>query len=209
MDDLLDELEPPATSRAERERRRRLVAAIGIAGLSLVTVSTLASGAWFTDTKDLGNNQLTTGSVELTVAGVSSIPFAVSNMAPGDVRSGTLSVDNSGSLSLRYAVTATSVTVDPPGGGVGNLADQLDVAVYAGATCTGTPLYSGRIGSADTIFGDAATGSDPGDRTLAAGVSETLCVQASLDGPTTGNQWQLTGTEITLRFAAEQTVNNP
>lgn len=210
MDDLLNELDPPALEPEERERRRRLVAAIGIAGLSLVTVTTLASGAWFTDTENLTGNELSTGSVELTVGGVSSMPFSVTNMAPGDVRTGTMSVTNSGSLALRYAVTADSLAVDVPGGGTGNLADQLDVAVYAGATCTGVPLYTGTIGDGPTVlFGDVAVGPDTGDRSLVASAAETLCVRASLDGPGTGNQWQLTGTNITFRFVAEQTLNNP
>jgi hypothetical protein len=66
----------------------------------------------------------------------------------------------------------------------------------SGVPTTLTPL----VGSSDV-------GADTGDRVLASGDSETLCVSVGL--PTgTGDGFQNTSATIDLTFNAEQTVNN-
>lgn len=250
MDDLLNELEPQGPAPEERERRRRLIAAVGIAGLSLLTVGTLSSGAFFSDTQTVPTGQIVTGSVVLADQTATTQQFAVTNMAPGDTKYGSVTVKNVGSLELRYAVTANTTAVpvtDPaiaslvtaaaaagktltPSGF--NLADQLQFTVCAAAfdpltgACTGTVLFgpAAFASAADVaapsaaattavVFGDP-TDLNPTakatDRILAAGSpAETLYIKAFLDGPTTGNTWQATGTTISLVFNAFQTANNP
>lgn len=250
MDDLLNELEPQGPAPEERERRRRLIAAVGIAGLSLLTVGTLSSGAFFSDTQTVPTGQIVTGSVVLADQTTTTQQFAVTNMAPGDTKYGSVTVANGGSLQLRYAVTANTTAVpvtDPaiaslvtaaaaagktltPSGY--NLADQLqftvcDVAFASGACPSGHTLFGpGLFGDGNvlstgptstpaegsvTVFGDPADGSNRAtDRILAAGATpDTLYIQAYLPGPTTGNEWQATGTTISLVFNAFQTANNP
>ena len=90
MDDLLNELEPQGPAPEERERRRRLIAAVGIAGLSLLTVGTLSSGAWFSDTETVTAGQIVTGSVILANQTATTVQFAVTNMAPGDTKYGSV-----------------------------------------------------------------------------------------------------------------------
>ena len=128
-------------------------------------------------------------------------------MAPGDTVYGAVSVNNAGTLGLRYRVSATADNTDTK-----NLRDQLDFSVYtgvapgncdaagvAGATLVGS---SGPIGASKTFstFGD--------DVRLAAGASDDLCVVADLDLLSTGNAFQDATTTVTFVFDAEQTKNN-
>jgi len=247
MDDLLNELEPQGPAPEERERRRRLIAAVGIAGLSLLTVGTLSSGAFFSDTQTVPTGQIVTGSVVLANQTTATQQFAVTNMAPGDTKYGSVTVANGGSLQLRYAVTANTTAVpvtDPaiaslvtaaasagktltPSGF--NLADQLQFTVCDAAfdpltgNCKGTVLFgpAAFASAADVatpsaaattavVFGDPTDSNPATDRILAAGsAAETLYFKAYLDGPSTGNTWQATGTNISLVFNAFQTLNNP
>ena len=114
MEDLLNELEPPAPEPEERQRRRRLLGAIGIAGLSLVTLGTLTTGAVFSDADDLGANSFTTGTVLIGTTPATAL-FTVANMAPGDTEYRSLNVVNQGTLDLRYAVTSTATDPDSKG----------------------------------------------------------------------------------------------
>ena len=104
------------------------------------------------------------------------------------------------------------------------LSSQLELSAYVVggsggvATCdsagtsapTATPLGSAtglQTGALTPFIGDVATGQQPGDQTLAAQDAQTLCLRIAL--PTTaGNEYQGTSTTVTLRFDAEQTVNN-
>jgi len=255
MDDLLNELEPQGPAPEERERRRRLIAAVGIAGLSLLTVGTLSSGAWFSDTETVNAGQIVTGSVILANNTTKTVQFSETNLAPGDTRYAEVHVNNTGSLQLRYAVAANSTAVTSATTGAGgaaiaaaaaaataagktwspsgyNLADQLWFTVcsvaFVGGACPTTPtndvLFGGTNTTAD-LFGDGSVSSTtdskvlfgsptdaPGvranDRVIPAGGSDTLYIKAHLDGPSTDNSWQATGTAISLVFNSFQTANN-
>jgi len=196
----------------EKSRKRRLLAVIGIAGLSLVTLGTLTTGALFTDSQDLGANSFTTGTLVLGLNPTTAL-FSVANMAPGDTVARPLAVTDAGTLGLRYAVTATAT--DPDGKALRN---QLQFNVFsgvsaanclAGVTVGGTALYGpAAIGASSAIFGDPAQGAQPGDRTLLAAGSETLCFVATLP-LATDNTFQNAATTASFTFAAEQTKNNP
>ncbi len=195
----------------DRERKRRLLAAIGIAGLSLVTIGTLTTGALFSDSQDLGANSFTTGTVAIGLNPVSAL-FSVANMAPGDSVSKPLLVTNTGTLGLRYATTAVATDADGKA-----LRTQLNFTVHSGVTaanCTagntvgGTVLFGpGAVGAASNIFGSVATGAQPGDQTIIAGANQQLCFVADLP-LATGNAFQNAATTVTFTFAAEQTKNN-
>lgn len=215
MEDLLNELEPPAPEPEERQRRRRLVGAIGIAGLSLVTLGTLTTGAVFSDADDLGANSFTTGTVLIGTTPATAL-FTVTNMAPGDTEYRSLNVVNQGTLDLRYAVTATATDPDAKA-----LRGQLGFAVHSGvsaADCAagnvagGTQLFPASgfqpLGASSLVFGSTAQGQDTGDQVVAAGGNQLLCVVADLP-LTTGNAYQAATTVATFTFSAEQTKNNP
>lgn len=207
------------TSRLERTRlerrsdRRRL--GLGLAALAVTATgfTTVVTGAVFTDSQAVGNNTFTTGTVDLA-ATPTTAAVTLTNMAPGDTVTAPLTVANDGSLQYRYSLVSTATSSTP------DLAAQLDLTVKTGITaanCTtanfgasGTVAYGpGDLGSTGgtAIFGSAAQGQQTGDRTVAAGASEVLCVQVTLP-TTTGNTYQAKTTTATFTFDAEQTVNN-
>lgn len=193
--------------------RSRLLTGLAVLGVAGVGVTSLVTGAFFTDSQSVGGNSITTGSVDI---GVTPTEAAVTlpTMAPGDSITAPIAVKNNGSLALRYSLLSTSDATD-----ANFLAAQLDMTVKTGVTtcttagfsATGAVAYGpGDFGSTSgtKVLGDAATGSNTGDRTLSAGASETLCLQVSLPS-STGNTYQAKTTTATFRFDAEQTVNNP
>ncbi|MBI5033358.1 MAG: hypothetical protein HZB51_22790 [Chloroflexi bacterium] len=177
-----------------------------IAGI-LATFSLLAS-AYFTAQATVSNNTFTTGTLNLTVAPTTSA-LTFNNMAPGDAVTAPITVTNSGSLQLRYAMTSASTNTDSK-----NLAAQMTLQIKSGVTtCTsagfgvdGTSIYSGTLAAA--LFGDPAQGTQVGDRTLNASASEALCFRADLPS-NSGNAYQGATTTTTFTFSAEQTANNP
>lgn len=180
------------------------VMALGVMSIA-VRVST---NALFTDSQSVGANAFTTGTLDLSTSKTSAA-LALSGMAPGDQVVAPITIDNSGSLALRYAVVSTTTE--------NVLSHQMVLTVKSGVTscdassfdASGTQLYSGILGSTGgtDIIGDPATGQQSGDRTLASGASETLCFRAQLP-LSTGNSYQGLSTAATFSFVAEQTKNN-
>jgi hypothetical protein len=126
-----------------------------------------------------------------------------------------VTVQNTGSLALRYSVAATWSS--------GNaLTSALQISVRsladAGAACDGTLSWgTGDVASTMTatgnatslpLFGSQTTGAQAGDRTLSAASSEHLCVRLQLPTSAGNNVADLTS-GLSLAFAAEQTANNP
>lgn len=169
---------------------------------------TVTSLALFTDSETVGSNTFAAGTIDIVATPATAV-VAMPAMAPGDQVTNPLTVDNSGSLEFRYALTsATDENV---------LAAELLLTVKSGVTTCddanwatdGTTHYSGPLGNTApvAIFGDATAGADLGDRVLAAAGSEILCFNVTLPFGTTVAQG-LSST-ATLTFEAEQTANNP
>ena len=201
---------PPAEPSRER---RRLWLGMLVVALSLTGLSSLVTGAFFTDTQLVTANTFSTGTVKLGVAPASAA-VTLANMAPGDTVTGPINISNTGTLAERYAVLSTTDALD-----ANFLAAQLLMTVKSGVTtcttagfgATGTIVYGpGVLGSTagTKAVGDSAQGAQAGDRVLAASASESLCVQVML--PTaTGNAYQNKSTTATFTFNSEQTTNNP
>src|SRR5439155_9018789 len=181
----------------------------------LVAVFLLANGvhtaaATFTSTPAVGGNAFATGSVDIS-ASPSSAFISLSRMGPGDVVTAPVTVTNSGSMQLRYAVTST--TSENP------LAGQLDLYVKSGVTtCTnagfagsGTVLYNdtSHLGSTTgvNLVGNPSQGSQAGDRVLNTSANETLCFQISMPTGIANTYHSITET-VVFAFVAEQTQNN-
>ena len=186
---------------------RKLAATLAVLALfaAMISVTVLAL---FTDTASVGSNTFTTGDVDISTTPATAL-VTFSDMAPGDEVTNPITVDNLGSLALRYAVTSTT-TEDV-------LAAELELTIKSGVTtCTnagfdtdGTVVYAtGDLGSTAGIdvIGDPATGFQAGDRALAAGANEVLCFNVELLLASTGPQ--ATTTTATFAFQAEQTKNN-
>jgi hypothetical protein len=154
--------------------------------------------AVFTDSDATGGSW-TAGTI---VLGVGPAPvFTAANIFPGDTGSQTVTVTNSGTGQLRYAMT--TATTDSGAG----LDSKLQLLVRSG-TCAapGATLYSGNLDAA--AIGDPAQGNQGSDPTVNAGSSASLCFTWSLDLNTTGNAYQGASATATFTFDAEQTANN-
>jgi predicted ribosomally synthesized peptide with SipW-like signal peptide len=203
---------PRSLARTARPERRRLVLGLGALAVSAVGLTSVVTGAFFTDQATATNNAFTTGTVDLT-ASPATAAVTLPNMAPGDVITAPLTVNNAGTLAYRYSVLSTTTASTP------DLAAQLDFTIKTGVTACTTAGFAATgavaYGPADLgsvlgakVLGDAVAGQQTGDRTLAAGASEVLCLQVSLPSAT-GNTYQAKTTTATLTFDAEQTANNP
>lgn len=182
------------------------VAASGLTGI--------ATSALFTDTDTIAANTFTTGSVTLST-NPTTAAIAMANMVPGDKVTRPITVTNAGSMSLRYSVLSTTDALD-----ANVLAPQLDLTIKTGVTTCDNANFgssgviavgtaTGDLGSTTgtKVMGDAATGPNTGDRTLAPG-SEILCLQVELPiGVGSGSMGKTT--TATFKFDSEQTLNNP
>jgi spore coat-associated protein N len=170
----------------------------------------IASLALFTDQATTTDNVFSTGTIDIA-ASPATAAVTMPAMAPGDEVTAPMLLANNGTLELRYSALSTT-TEDA-------LAAQLVLSIREGVTpanCTdanwdasGTQIYSGVLGTiaGTPLFGSNAQGSQPGDRVLAAGASEDLCVNVTLPLSATGIEGL--STTATFTFDAEQTVNNP
>lgn len=214
MDDLIREMiTAPRAGSADRSRRSRLVATALTVGLASIGVTTLTTGALFTDTDTMSATDFTTGTVVISPAMSTTVALGAPNMAPGDTSFGAVTVTNSGTLEQRYGVSIAAANATAV-----NLAGELELDMYAvasEASCSAagvaalTPLAS--LTAVPTmltqIIGDTSPGAQAGDRTLGSTVAETLCVRVHLPVGT-DNTFQGANTEISLTFDAEQTANN-
>ncbi len=183
-----------------------------IFAMAIGAALTSATGAIFTDSDAVGSNTFSSGTVILSTSPTSAV-VSFSDMAPGDVDNGQMTVSNDGSLQLRYAVTS-GTTED-------TLAAQLDMTIWDEAdevvvdsTCLATAPATVLYGPADlgsvagfNVIGDPTTGPDTDDRTLAASASEILCFRVELP-LASGNAYQGITSTATLTFVSEQTANN-
>lgn len=185
------------------ERKSSLTLLIAFA---ITSVFATASLALFTDSAPVDGNTIDTGTLDIA-ASPAIAALTLSNMFPGDSVTGSIVVSNSGTGELRYSMSSTvTETV---------LSGELSLKIkYGLTTCDeasmndpaqGTAVYDGVLSGAG--FGDITPGTQTGDRTLASGTSETLCLQAALP-LTSGNSFQGLSTTATFTFDAEQTKNN-
>jgi hypothetical protein len=194
---------------------RKLAASITVLALFVALVS-ISALALFTDTDPVGTNTFNTGTVILTTTPTSTIWTAVTDAAPGDTATGSLTVTNGGTLSLRYAVTGSNTDATL------SAAMNLRIGLKGGAGCDfpyhnadgttttltdDTELFAGTLDTA-ALIGSTAQGAQAGDRTLAASATEDLCFAVVLPD-TAGNTLQGLNNTTTFTFDSEQTKNNP
>ncbi len=178
------------------------VLAIGILSAG-VRVATLAL---FTSTASVAANTFSTGTVDIATSPTDTI-ITYTNMAPGDTVVGSLLVENTSALQLRYAISSSATSSTP------ELKDQLVLTIKTIDVTTpatpcdnfdGTLLYTGDMDStAGKLVGDNAPGDDTGDRVLNAGGDETLCFKGELP-LTTGNTYQGKSTTVTFTLTSER-----
>ncbi len=193
--------------------RRPRALLLGVAVLSTIGVGAgQLSLALFADQESVAAT-FGSGSVDLDSGGIDQLVLSVDPMMPGDEITDDVVVENVGSADLRYALSTSSTNADAK-----DLRDVLLLTVKAvDATTPLTPcndfdgatvLAATPFGAAAAGFGDASAGDDAGDRSLAAGASETLCFRVELP-LATGEAYADASTTTTVTPGAEQTANNP
>ena len=186
---------------------RRIGLPVALAAVAMSGALALTTGALFTDSATTGGNTFTAGTVSLD-ASPATAAVTASNMAPGDSSVGEITVLNDGSLAERYAVEST-VAGDQIGLQL-TVKTGVTTCTTAGFAATGTTVYGpATLGGATAtkIVGDSATGAQAGDRVLAAGASEKLCMMVSLPLSATNTAASKIST-ATFTFNSEQTANN-
>jgi predicted ribosomally synthesized peptide with SipW-like signal peptide len=202
----------PRLMRSPKRPRRRstdgtsigLALSLGVAvlGLGGGALGTLA--AW-TDTAGVSGSAIGAARVDLQVQGLDSVTafnsINSSTMAPGNSTAGVLTVKNNGTVPLSYYVDAAATNADGKG-----LAAALVVKVTSNSTTSGSAPSKTCAGTAlagtATSFGPSFVGSSTSLRTLVAGATENLCIQATLP-PGASASLQGASTNISFNFPAE------
>ena len=171
--------------------------------LSLVTVAT--SSATCDSTVDFTTplNSATTSATVSNVALTSNVATITTAAAHGlkvgqPVTVSGLSAGSAinGSYLVASVPTTTTFTVAKTNSNITSTADTGTVTIPTVST-SGTSM---------TVYGDSTQGSQTGDRTFTANLTEYYCVK--LNVPLASTAGGLSGT-VQLNFASEQTANNP
>jgi hypothetical protein len=183
-----------------------------IALMALLMVGTMGEQrgtvSYLTSTAASNANAFVAGKVELGATPAVSGLMTFTAQYPGAQEYGSITVGNTGTVSLRYAISNEKVSGDDElKSGL-----KLTVKTGAGGTCNATgfssyatTLYatSDLVPATSKIVGDTTVGSQAGDRTLTPGTSETLCFSVSLpETADTGTQGKTI--QVKFTFASEQ-----
>lgn len=167
--------------------RRRFFASLAMFGLAALLLGG-GTMAYFTSTA-LSSTGFQAGTLVIGVDDSAVWSGSIGNLAPGESVARDIIVQNSGTLDLKYRVTAAIPAADDP-----TLFNGLEVKLEAGASV----LYDGLLSG---LTGNALVQSP-----LASGGSETLTFTITL--PTTAdNTYQGTAANVTFTFQATQPSN--
>lgn len=157
----------------------RVRAALGLG--VVLSAGVTGTFAYWSDAVTVSGTTFGTGTVDLKVNNSDSmsgyVTLNLSTMVPGNSMAGVLTIRNGGTAPLKYTAVTTATNTDGK-----NLRGSLVVKVSGATTVTGTsPTLScggtALAGSSTTLDGPLlSTG-----RQLAAGASESVCVQITLN----------------------------
>ncbi len=187
-----------STHRRRRSGRIRALLSLGMV-LGLGATGTFA---YWTDDVTVSGTTFTAGTIDLRVNNSDAVTgytaLNISAMVPGNSTAGILTIKNNGTAPLKYTAAATASNADGKG-----LGAALVVKVTADSSVTATPPTATCAGAALLGSGTALNASlVPTGRLLAAGASETICIQVTLpvsavtalQGATTSVGFTFTGT---------------
>lgn len=187
-------------SRRRQPRWVRLRAALALGAVCCLGVA--GTFAYWTDSVPVSGTTITTGTLDLKVNGSDSLPsytgLSITDMVPGNSTAAVFTVRNAGTVALTYYATSTAST---------NLGSSLVVKVTGAAstggsgnakTCSGSTLPN-----SGSSFGSSLVGTKSDPRSLSAGSSETVCVQATLPATAPSSLQGLTS-NVTVAFEASQ-----
>jgi spore coat-associated protein N len=160
---------------------------LGVGTIGLAAAVTVGSGADFTSTTANPSNIFTAGTLSHSNSKDGLAILTAGNMRPGDTATGTVVIQNTGSLSGAFSLTK-NVTVDSV---PVSFATKLTVVISDGAV----PIYSGTVAGMGTI----ALG------TFAAGATHTYTFVVTFpdSGPNgADNAYQGKSTTVTYDWTA-------
>jgi predicted ribosomally synthesized peptide with SipW-like signal peptide len=192
---------------------------LGLTVAALMVMGLVGGGTWayFSDTETIGDSQFLAGTLDLGLATTNgtnpvdsiSATFSTTNFAPGDTKSASIFVNNSGSIAMTSVnmtfsntavVNGTPVSVDAgPGGDTDNLLKMIKL----------TDLKFGDIGSpADIATYDGHDITQLASDEVALGplgatTEKELFVEFTFD-PTATNGCQGDSANITITFTGLQ-----
>lgn len=134
-----------------KNTRKLLVPLATLAAAGAVVVG---SGATFTSNSANTISSVTAGTLSQSNSKANQAIFTLTNMKPGDVLNGSLTLTNTGSLPALFSLTEVSAT---------NAFANADLTLSIVDTTTSTTVYSGTFGGmtagAPVALGDWAAGS--------------------------------------------------
>ncbi|WP_024794578.1 SipW-dependent-type signal peptide-containing protein [Tomitella biformata] len=172
--------------------RTRAVLSLGMV-LGLGAVGTMA--AW-SDTATATTGMFSTASIQMKVDG--QRPTATftnlnqTSMQPGQSTAGEITVENTGTIDYKWAVSAS-------GSGSSELLGKLTVSVHEAGVKNGSECSGDRIGD------EGIVGSNPtlvSERTLVSGATDTVCIQVAV-APGAGQAEQFKIADLGFDFTAE------
>lgn len=189
----------------------RIVAGLSVLALATAGLTVVATNALFTSAATVTTGTFTTGNINLGASPATAL-LSFATMAPGNLVYAPITVNNTGSIPLRYSMTSASAgalagaltieikTVPAP-------ATNCDTAGVGFAAGTAVAVVGPVLFNTPVLFGNVSPGFQGGERTLVATTgSEVLCAKVMLPLGTTDQS--LTAASATFTFTAEQTTNN-
>ena len=188
--------------------RRLLTSARTRAALSLgvvLAVGVTGTFAYWTDSVTVGGTTFTSGTIDLkikdsggtfqdAVSGYTSL--TLTTMVPGNTTAGLVVIKNSGTVPMKYTALTAASNGDSKG-----LRGALTVKVTGDTSVTGTSPAAACAGAAlPNTTSTLNTGLLTTGRLLAAGASETLCVQVTLPAGVTDPLLQNATTNVDFTF---------
>jgi len=187
-----------------RSTRVQAVLSLGV----VLAASATGTYAYWTDSATVSGTTISSGSIDLFVNGGNNdtafTTMSLANMVPGNSAAGVITVKNNGNSPLTYYVDGAASNTDGKGLGAAMVVKVTGDATRSGSsptfTCSGSALAN-----TGTSFSANLVQSGANARLLAAGASETLCVQATL--PTgASTSLQNATTNVSFTFNASQLI---
>lgn len=184
------------SSRSEPVTKSRVIAAVGALVVVLVFMIGRTTGAYWSDSENLGAGTVDSGTLTLLNGNESSqvknydfAALSATNLAPGRFAQAPLTMKNGGSADLRYQVQ--NLTSNPAA-----FKGQVTAAYTVVASASGCPATG-----SGAQPGSPVTLSSP--RALAPGATEVLCIRVTLADSAPQNQ---PNQRLTFNFFGEQNL---
>ncbi|KZE94788.1 hypothetical protein AVP42_00715 [Agromyces sp. NDB4Y10] len=136
----MDAITPQAPQATEKPRSRKRIL-VPLAGLLVAAAVTAGSGADFISNSVNSANAFNAGTLTQSNSKAGNAIFNVSNLKPGDVVNGKVTITNTGSLASNMKLTEDAVN---------NFVTKSNLTLVITQTGSQTPVWSGTFGALTT-----------------------------------------------------------